>query len=149
MKRIAFTVGLIIMAFGVAILAQTQAESMEQELMKLEKQWADAVVKKDLPFLEGIWADDYAWTASDGNVWSKAQTLASLRSGEDAVLSVRTDDVKVRVYGDAAVVTGRSTFNETFQGKDVSGSERFTDTWVKRSGRWQCVAMHCSRIAQK
>ena len=149
MKRILFLVGLVILLCGMVILAGTQTECTEQELIKLEKGWADAVVKKDLAFLEGIWADDYAWTASDGNVWSKAQTLGSLKSGEDAVLSVRTDDVKVRVYGDAAVVTGRSTFNETFQGKDVSGSERFTDTWVKRSGRWKCVAMHCSRIAQK
>jgi ketosteroid isomerase-like protein len=149
MKSTAIAVSVAVLVFGVAILAQTQTESVEQELIKLENAWADAVVKKDLAFLEGIWADDYAWTASDGNVWSKAQTLASLKSGEDAVLSLRTDDVKVRVYGDAAVATGRSTFNETFKGKDVSGSERFTDTWVRRSGRWQCVAMHCSRIAQK
>jgi ketosteroid isomerase-like protein len=149
MKSTAIAVSVAVLVFGVAILAQTQTESVEQELIKLENAWADAVVKKDLAFLEGIWGDDYAWTASDGNVWSKAQTLASLKSGEDAVLSLRTDDVKVRVYGDAAVATGRSTFNETFKGKDVSGSERFTDTWVRRSGRWQCVAMHCSRIAQK
>ena len=149
MKRFAFAVGVVVLAFGVTILAQTQIESVEQELIRLEKQWVDAVIKLDLAFLDRIWADDYVWTASDGNIWSKAHTLESLKSGEDRVLSVRTDDVKVRVYGDAAVVTGRSTFNETFKGKDVSGSERFTDTWVRRSGRWQCVAMHCSRITQK
>jgi ketosteroid isomerase-like protein len=149
MKSTAIAVSVIVLVLTVSASAQPKSESVEQELIKLENAWADAVVKKDLAFLEGIWADDYAWTASDGNVWSKAQTLASLKSGEDAVLSLRTDDVKVRVYGDAAVATGRSTFNETFKGKDVSGSERFTDTWVRRSGRWQCVAMHCSRIAQK
>ena len=115
----------------------------------LEKEWAAAVSKLDLGFLDRIWADNYSWTSYDGKVWSKAQTLESLQSGQDAVSSAILDDVKVRVYGDAAVVTGRSTFNETFQGKDVSGQERFTDTWVRRSGRWQCVAMHCSRITGK
>ena len=132
-------------------VAATPAEnaSVEQELIKLKKDWAAAVVKRDLAFLDRILADDYAWTASDGNVWSKAETLASLKSRDDVVSSCVTDDFKVRVYGDTALVTARSTFKETLHGKDVSGQERFTDTWVKRVGRWQCVAMHCSKIAQR
>ena len=123
--------------------------SVEQELIKLEKDWAEAVVKRDLAFLDRILADDYAWTGPDGKVWSKAETLAGLKSGEDAVSSCVTDDFTVRVYGDTALVMGRSTFNETLQGKDISSQDRFTDTWVKRAGRWQCVAMHCSKIVQK
>jgi len=59
------------------------------------------------------------------------------------------DEMKARVYGDAAVVTYRWTSKETFKGQDISGQSRWTDTWVKRAGRWQCVASHGSRIAQK
>lgn len=153
MKRIAIAVCVVVLAMGVAVIAQTPAQptsgSVERELIELEKEWAAAVTKPDLTFLNLIWADEYSWTSYDGTVWSKAQTLESLRSGKDVVSSAMLDDVKVRVFGDAAVVTGRSIFNETLQGKDIGGQERFTDTWVRRSGRWQCVAMHCSRIAQE
>jgi uncharacterized protein (TIGR02246 family) len=129
-----------------------QTESVEQELIKLENEWAGAWVKMDAAFFERIEADDYMWTSPSGEVWTKAKDLAfvrSLRSGEGTSLSYVTDEVKVRVYGDAAVVTGRDTIKETKKGKDVSHQERWTNTWVKRDGRWQCVAGHSSVIAQK
>jgi uncharacterized membrane protein YczE len=59
MKRIVFAVGLVVLVFGVAILAQTQTGSVEQELIKLENEWAKSVVKLDLAFMERILADDY------------------------------------------------------------------------------------------
>ena len=57
--------------------------------------------------------------------------------------------MKVRVYGDAAVVLGRNTVKEQYKGKDISGQSRFTDTWVKKDGRWQCVATAGSKITKK
>jgi ketosteroid isomerase-like protein len=154
MKRIAIAVCVVLLVFAVTIIAQAPAQpksgSVEQELMKLEKEWGDAVVKHDWAFLDQILADDYTWTGPDGKVWSKAQTLASLKSGEDVVSSLVTDDVMVRVYGDTAVVTGRTTVKEQYKGKDISGQYRWTDMWVKHAGRWRCVADHSSRIvAQK
>ena len=59
------------------------------------------------------------------------------------------NDMKARVYGDAAVVTGGNTTKETIKGKDISGLYRWTDTWIKKAGRWQCVATHASKIAEK
>jgi len=153
MKRIAFAVSLAALAFAVAVQAQTPAQtetrSVEQELIKLENEWAEAWVKQDVAFFERIEADDYTYTACEGSVWTKAQDLALLKSGQDVITSWVLANMKVRVYGDAAVVTGRATVKETYKGKDVSRQERWTDTWVKRAGRWQCVAGHSSEIAQK
>jgi ketosteroid isomerase-like protein len=149
MKRIAIAVCVVVLGFGVAILAQTKAGSAEQELLKLEQEWANALVKSDMAFLDRIRAEDYTWTDTQGVVWTKAQGDASLTSGEDVISSCVTDDMKVRVYGDAAVVTGLQTMKETLKGKDISGQMRFTDTWIKRDGRWQCVASHGSKIAQE
>jgi ketosteroid isomerase-like protein len=153
MKRIAFAVSLAVLAFNVAIQAQTPGQtgtgSAEQELIKLENEWADAWVKMDVAFFERIEADDYMYTACEGSVWTKAQDLALLKSGNDVITSWVLADMKVRVYGDAAVVTGRATIKETYKGKDVSRQERWTDTWVKLAGQWQCVAGHSSEIAQK
>jgi len=149
MKRIALSVCVVVLAFGVAILAQTQTESVEQELLKLEQDWSNADLKNDSAVLKRIFADDYLMTDSNGNVWTKAQSLSLGESGEDIITSLSSDDWKVRVYGNAAVVTGRSTLNETYKGKDYSPQLRWTDTWVKLNGRWQCVAEHSSEIAQK
>jgi ketosteroid isomerase-like protein len=149
MKRFALLVGLVILVFGVAILAQQKSGSVEQELIKLELEWANANVKVDVAFLDKIIADDWVFTDPDGVIWTKAGSLASLKSGEDKVSSMVTDDTKARVYGDAAVVMGRNVTKETFKGKDVSGTFRWTDTWIKKAGRWQCVATHASKVAGK
>jgi ketosteroid isomerase-like protein len=149
MKRIVFTVGLVSLVSAVAILAQTQTESVEQELIRLEKEWADAWLKSDVAFFDRIMADDYTWTSPWGDVSTKADNFALVKSGEDVITSWVLADMKVRVYGDAAVVSGRDTIKETYKGKDVSSQNRWTHTWVKRAERWQCVAAHSSEIAQK
>jgi len=149
MKRIAFAVGVVVFVFGVAILAQTQSESMEQELMRLENAWNDALVKHDWAFLDQILADDYTSTERDGNVSTKALGMANLKSGETVIISAVADDFKVRVYGDAAVINFRLTYKNQVQGKESTGQDQITDVWIKRGGRWQCVASHSSQIAQK
>src|SRR4030043_1747618 len=149
MKRIAFTVCMVVLVFGVGILAQTQTANVEQELIKIETSWAEAVVKKDIAFFDPILAEDFTYTDSEGNIETKAQYIASKKSGESVVTSAVNDEIKVRFYGDSAVVTGRWTGKETIKGKDVSGQSRWTETFIKRDGRWMCVATHNSKIALK
>jgi len=149
MKSIAIAISVVVLAFGVGILAQTQTESVEQELIKLENEWAEAWVKSDVAFFDRIMADDYTWTSPWGEVFTKAHNLALIKSREDVITSWVVAEMKVRVYGDAAVVSGFDTVKETYKGEDVSGQNRFTHTWVKLAGRWQCVAGHNSEIAQK
>jgi uncharacterized protein (TIGR02246 family) len=153
MKRIVFALGVMVLVFAVSLQAQTPAqtetEHATQELITLENGWAEAVVKKDIALFDQILADDYTFTDTEGNVNTKAQYIASVKSGESVVTSAVNDEIKVRFYGDAAVVTGRWTGKETFKGKDTSGQSRWTDTFIKRDGRWLCVATHDSRIPQK
>jgi ketosteroid isomerase-like protein len=153
MKRIAFAVCVVVLVLAVAVLAQTPAQpksgSVEQELIKLENEWADAALKHDFAFLERIYADDFILTGFDGVVSTGAQDIASLKSGEVVFTSFVVDNMKVHVYGDSAVVFGRSTIKGQFKGEDFSGQYQWTDTWIKKAGRWQCVASHSSKIAQK
>jgi len=149
MKPIIFAVCVVVLVFGVGILAQTQTANVEQELIKLENEWAKSVVKLDLAFMERILADDYTWTDPVGNVHTKAEEIASIKSGQGVVTSCVSDEVKVRVYGDTAVVTGLTTQKWMSEGKEGSEKFRWTDTWVKLAGRWQCVADHISMIPQK
>ena len=153
MKPLAVVVGLLVLIPAAVLLAQTAAlpktAGPEQELLDLELAWSSALVSVDIAFLDRILADDLSWTDPSGVVWTKAQTLASLKSGEDIISSLKSDDMKVRVYGNAAVVTGRDEIKEKLRGKDVSGLYRWTDTWIKTAGRWQCVATHASKITAR
>ncbi len=92
--------------------------------------------------IDRIVAPDYTLIGPSGEVVSRAQALADLKSGADKYASLTMADVKVRVFGNAAVVTGRATVKEQYKGKDVSGQLRYTDVFVKRNGRWQAVATH-------
>jgi ketosteroid isomerase-like protein len=153
MKPITFAVSLIVLAFAVAIQAQTPAKTgtgkVEQELIQLENEWGDAFLKRDVAFMDRIMADDATWTSPEGIVSTKAQYLASFKSLEGVDTSWVNDEMKVRVYGDTAVVTGRTTFKWTNKDKDFSGQERWTDTWVKLAGHWRFVAGHNSEIVNK
>lgn len=129
--------------------APAKSASVEQELIKLENDWNDAMVKRDLAALGKILADDWTFIDPEGAILTKAQALANLKSGEDVVTSAVADEMKVRVYGDAAVVLGRNTVKEQYKGKDTSGQYRFTDTFIKKDGRWQCVASAATKITKK
>jgi len=129
--------------------AKPKAPPVEQALITLENAWNDALVKSDVVALGRMLAEDYTFTDLDGTMLTKAQELGMLKSGEDVITSAVSTNMKVRVYVNAAVVTGHITLKEKLKGKDVSGSYAFTDTWVNKSGTWECVATHSSRLAQK
>jgi ketosteroid isomerase-like protein len=142
--------------FGLALTAvliapQSWAQTTsgeEQQLVKVENDWSAAVVKHDAASLQGFYADEYVSTDSDGMVRNKAQDIANFTSGATKLASYKLDDLKVHVYGDVAVVTGRNTVKGSLKdtSEDVTGHYRFTDVFVKRGGRWQCVASQGSRI---
>ncbi len=130
------------------VWAQTPS-APEQELLKVENNWGDALLKNDVAELERIYADEYLFTDPEGVTWNKSQDLANTKSGASKITSFKMEDMKVHVYGGAAVVTGKAILEGTFQGKDISGTHRFTDTFVKRAGRWQCVATQSTLVAKK
>jgi ketosteroid isomerase-like protein len=121
----------------------------EQAITKLEEEWAAALVKKDLSVIDRITASDWTLTAPDGQMLTKAQTDADLKSGVLKFESVKFSDLKFKIYGDTAVVSGLSTEKGTHKGDDISGEYRFTDVFVKRSGSWQCVATHVTKVVGK
>src|SRR5215212_5292241 len=84
--------------------------SEEDAVRRMEWDWGEAFERKDLATLDQLMADEYILTDPLGNVRSKAETLAALRTNEVNFESTQSDGVKVRINGDTAVVTGRSRF---------------------------------------
>jgi ketosteroid isomerase-like protein len=133
--------------WGVAVAQQSAAGGRDEAALKgLEEKWDAASVKGDTAALGAIFADTFITTSPEGKVRTKAEMLAQMKSGEIKYQKSKVDDMKVSVYGDAAVVTGRWTGRFVEKGKTVDSTERFTDTFVRQNGEWRCVASHGSTI---
>ena len=120
--------------------------SDEDEVRRIEYQWGVAFERKDLTTLDQLMADEYILTDPLGHVRSKAESLAVIETNEVHFESSQSDDVKVRISGDTAVVTGRSTFRGRYKGWSMSGRYQYTDVLVKRQGVWQAVGSHITAL---
>jgi ketosteroid isomerase-like protein len=127
-------------------LARAQAPA-EKELMDVENHWAEATVKGDVQALERLYADEYLAIDPAGATFTKAQDIANVKSGNFKLETFKLDELKVRLHGEVAVVTGRNTIKATYMGKDISGAYRFTDVFVKRGGRWQVLTTQGTLVA--
>ena len=121
---------------------------LAEEAKRLNRQWMESYVRSDTAFLEQHLADDYVSTFPDGTVLDKKGEIESLKSGDIALTEMTPSEINVRTYGEAAVITGRSTIKAKVKGQEVSGEYRFTDVWVKHSNRWLAVASQVTRIAE-
>jgi ketosteroid isomerase-like protein len=120
--------------------------SAEKKLIQLENEWAKAYVTRDLKTLDRLEADDWACTMADGSAVTKAQEHADVGSGSYTATEFVMSDLKVSVHGDTAVVRGRQKEVATHAGKDASAVFQITDTWIRRDGRWRCIATHLSKV---
>ena len=121
-----------------------QRRSVEQAIRRLDDERIQAQVHADATALDRIYADDFIGVGPSGTVRTKPQVIADFTSGELKFQSITTDEVQVRVYGNTAVETGRSTMTGQDKGKDVPRDTRFTRVWVNQRGRWRLVANHYS-----
>ena len=117
---------------------------VEQVIRKLDSERIQAQIHADAAALERIYANDFVGVGPSGTVRTKPQVISDFTSGELKFQSIITDDVRVRVYGNTAVETGRSTMEGQDKGKSVPHETRFTRVWIKQQGSWRLVANHYS-----
>ena len=131
-------------------VAQGADTAAEQEVRQTIEKYRTALLQKDAATLERIWADDYTFTNGAGEIHSKADRLANLKSGATSLDSIsEEEDMKVRVYGNVAVATSRVTIKGQYSGKQTSGQYRSIHVWVKGAAGWQLVANQITPVAAK
>jgi len=137
MKPILAAAVLILAIMSIAS-AQYKKGSVEDQLIQLDKAWTSAELKGDKKAAGNLVADDYVGTTQRGEIENKTQYLAGVVPNADMV---KSDDYKVTIYGNTAIMTHRAT---------VSGVRnmqfRSTHIWMKRKGKWQIVAHHGSPV---
>lgn len=125
------------------------AQNPEQEVRKLERAWLDAYERYDAKAMDAIVADDFTITFTNGSMQTKPQIMNMLKAPRRADSSppkFYTEEVQARVYGDTVILIGRVTSEWQQNGQTMKEQNRYTDTYVKRGGRWQVVASHLSNI---
>jgi ketosteroid isomerase-like protein len=130
------------------LLAQAQPTSDTQALTQLEATWNNAHLKGDTATLDSLWADDMEVVVPKMQPMTKAQSLAFAKSGRMHFQRYETSDIKVRVYGDAAVVTGRLQRTRTINDKEVDDDWRFVKVYVRQAKNWRVVLFQASDSAQ-
>jgi len=125
---------------------RTQTETVVGEIRRLDQERIQAQIHADAAALDRIYADDFIGIGPSGTVRTKPQVLADFSSHDLSFQSITTDEVRIRVYGNTAVETGRTTTVGQDKGKVVPRDNRFTRVWVRRQGRWRLVANHYSTL---
>jgi ketosteroid isomerase-like protein len=130
----------------------------EREVRELEAQLSRAVVRGDRSLYERVLAADFTHTSHSGKFKTRAEWMAEDKvenrqgkpqAGKTTYEAFDVDDLAVRIYGETAVVTGRSTpKGRNAKGEPMRGQYRFLRVWVQRDGRWQAVAFQGTRIAE-
>jgi ketosteroid isomerase-like protein len=113
--------------------------SDERELTQLIKDFNAALVKADTAFIERVLADDFVHYRPKGDIENKAQYLEHRKNGGVKFESLVADDVKVRFYGDTAIVTYRSTAKGKDQHGTIDEQRLWSRVFVRKDGRWQLV----------
>jgi ketosteroid isomerase-like protein len=145
-------IAVIIVALGFLTVGQTksarrtQTSTVVEGIRRLDQERIQAQIHADAAALDRIYADDFIGIGPSGTVRTKPQVLADFTSGNLRFQSISTEDVQVRVYGNTAVETGRSTMNGQDKGQVVPRDNRFTRVWVKKQGHWRLVANHYSLL---
>jgi len=119
---------------------QTALRDNSLDVEMLERAWVDAIPRRDEAIVNRIIAEDFAGIDPVGNLFSKATYLHDLRNGLLTFRPIELDEIKTRIFGETAVVTSRIKI----RGGPIWG--RMTNVYVKKHGRWQCVASHASGV---
>jgi len=124
-------------------------DTMQEELLRLEKELAQAVVKNDADAVGRFLSDDWIIVDPDGGIVDKPRFLGVIRSGALSHEMMKSDDVRVRTYENTAVVTALTTTKGRFMGQDFTSCERATDIFVKQDDRWRCVFTQLTRFTNR
>ena len=138
-----------LVALSVVSPGAAQAPSAtDQTVLKLDRELIDALFTKDRTAFEPLLADDYVYIHSNGTVANREEEIAQTMASDVKWTASKLSALKIRVYGDAAIITGTLTHTGSAKGF-VGGARLVTHLWVKRNGRWQTVGGQSTIVPAK
>ena len=137
--------GVIALAACLAALSVAQQKTdPTSKILALETKWCDAYRQRDVSSMNSVLADEFIITVEDGNTYGKEGYLAHSGDASTHVDVSEMLELRVRVHGSVAIVTGAYHEKGATKGKPYEYRDRFTDTWINNDGKWQVLASHYS-----
>jgi ketosteroid isomerase-like protein len=137
---------LIVSLFTGLILTTAAQEKADTAttIRKLEEKWTDSYKKRQIDILSSLLAEDFVITVEDGNTYSKSGYISHSADPSVQVDIAELTDLKVRMHGNTAVVTGAYHERGRSNGKPYEYRDRLTDVWMKIGNKWQVISSHYS-----
>ena len=121
-----------------------QEKSEAATIRALEMKWTESYKERSIDILSSLLAEDFVITIEDGSIYSKAGYISHSADPSTRVQVAELSDLKIRMHGDTAIVTGAYHEKGESNGKPYEYHDRLTDVWMKVGGKWQVVASHYS-----
>jgi len=139
----------VVIAAVVGVAAQNRAQSAQQILEKLERDWVAAMQNNDVAFVDSILAPEFIATYDDGSRGDRRHELQLVKDFNSQIDKWIVDEFTIKVFGDIAVVwfTSRMTGPVQGQPKEIVG--RYMDVFVNRNGKWLCVGSQATHVTAK
>ncbi len=129
---------------GLAVALMAQQKSDADLIRSLELKWTESYKQRQVQMLSSLLADDFVITIEDGSIYSKTGYISHSAEPSVRVEVAEMSDLKVRMHGNTAIVTGAYHEKGESDGKPYEYHDRLTDVWMKSGGKWQVVASHYS-----
>jgi ketosteroid isomerase-like protein len=134
----------LVAGFVVPLVAQDKDKSDAAYIRSMELKWTESYKRRQVDILASLLDEDYIITIEDGSTYGKTGYISHSAEPGVKVEVAEMTDLKVRMHGNTAVVTGSYHERGDSQGKRYEYHDRFTDIWMKTGGKWQVVASHYS-----
>jgi len=125
-----------------AVSAQEKGDAAT--VRALELKWTESYKQHNIEILSSLLSDEFVITIEDGSVYSKAGYISHSADSKTRVQVAEMSDLRVRTRNDTAIVTGSYHEKGESSGKPYEYHDRFTDVWIKATGKWQVIASHYS-----
>jgi ketosteroid isomerase-like protein len=124
-------------------------KEMEEKILEVEKGFIDAITRNDPEAIERFVTDDWIIINADGGIINRERFLEVIKLGTLTHDMMESQDIRVRVYGDSAVVTALTRSKGKFMGHEFSMHERSTDVFVRLDGQWRCALTQLTGFTTK
>jgi ketosteroid isomerase-like protein len=142
MRRTLFSALMLCLMAIPSILPEAQEESEADKVRALEVKLMDCYKQRQLDLLASLLDKDFVITVEDGSIYGKTGYISYSASSSMRVDIVEMSDLKIRLHGDTAVLTGAYHERGETKGQPYDYHDRFTDVWMKKSGKWRLIASH-------
>lgn len=146
-RKVPFLLAAVLLSLTLAANSafSQQKSDAASKILALENKWNEAYKQGDVATMNSLLADDFIITVEDGATFSKAGYIAHSGNSDNKVLISEMSDLKVRIHGETAIVTGAYHEKGISSGKPYEYHDRLTDVWMMMTdGRWQVIASHYS-----